>query len=242
MIITTDNPIDTYIKLCLSFINNSLSKNKCCTQYTYTNIFNILSFKIDNKLANLIMECLGYKATGNKLSTLENHYLNIQAAAELLAELESNRKSRFTFGMNFNMGVKRKGGCLSSLFVVGKGSKLPTVYITFKTLEIPKKFFADLLFLESILKRLGLYGAPVVIFSAAMFYWLLPSQALLPLFGIRKIKNPIILNSGFFKGRYEYRGVASLKENNQNLIKRYGKWIMEKGLLNSYIKRRGLDE
>jgi hypothetical protein len=234
------DPIKLYVRLVLDFVTNRDGERSCC-QYNYTNVWLIEKWVWNKVIANAILRCLNYSLHGNKMQTLRSHYLIEDRFAQLKEKLKHTHKKRFTYGMPFNMQLERRGGCLASMFIIGKGEYPPTIYVSFKTCEIPKKFFADLCFINLLIEELGLAGCPVVLTAAARFYWLLPSQAFIPMLGMNRIKNPVILNSGFFKGKYEYRGVASLKENNELLVKEYGEWIKHKGLLNKYLIHNGLD-
>ena len=232
------NPIDLWLGLCWNWVSNRNQDKSRCMNYFYNNHWCLESWVMRKEERDLIFHCLNYSPTGNKLQHLENTYLNEEALATLKQEAKEISKKRYTLGMNFNMSVKRKGGCLSGFFVIGKGDKRPEIYITIKTYELPKKGFADLLFIREILRRLDIEYSFINLYVIAAFYWTLPVGVFIPIFGRKNISNPQILNSGFYQNRYEYRGVRSLHENNEAIAKEYGKEVLEKGFF--YLGEEGL--
>ena len=231
MDLTVNKPADLWKELGLQFITASQAKG--CMTYNFNNRFIIRKWKVNEcqKDMAIIMRCLGYSPGGTKMTHLRKSYL-IEDKFKILKEKvkEYQNKGRYTLGMNFNAQAERRGGCLLG-FTIIRHSKKTWISIHMKVFEFPKKFAADILFFNQLIRELGLNNVEVYINSAAFFYWMLPSVGLKMLFGEKRITNPDILRSGFYKGKYEYRGVASLVETMEVLKKEYGEKALKEGLL-----------
>jgi len=179
---------------------------------------------------------------------LRNTYLDVEAFGILKRTFRaavSRKKSRFAYGANFNLSVQRKGGCLSSLHILKSSKKEPEIHIYLKTFELPKKFFADLVFFNELIHELGIGECTVIIRSTTMFFWTINMPLLLPFFGFNgfkdeKFRENIIKNYNnrkhILSKRYKYSSYRAVWTQVMKMIDMYAR---RSGKSRKYILNRG---
>ena len=116
-----DNPIQAWYRMCNDWIDgigrlSHMDDSSGVMNYSNNNHIVITRWNVKN-MKNLwpkVFELIGYSDKGNKLRTLRNTYLDVEAFEELKYTFKNRKRDRFAYGANFNLGVQRKGGCLSS--------------------------------------------------------------------------------------------------------------------------------
>jgi hypothetical protein len=128
------------------------------------------------------MDLVGYSPNGYKMELLRKTYVNEDKWKEFRKVVRSTNKGFSAQGMNFNMSIEKKGGCLSSLHLIRNREKNILV-IHGKIAEIPRKFVADLLLVRDLLQELNLWPIEVRFMYSTIYYSIVGLRAYIPVLG-----------------------------------------------------------
>jgi hypothetical protein len=148
---------------------------------------------------NLSMQDMGYR--NNKIKQLIRNYFNEESTKQAVEEFKkrSNKTSPFSISASCR-GIPKAGNksldyCLQGYVLVGKGDKTCKLIMMYRTTEVVKKFYADLVFFqEYILPKFDFKNCPITevhimagnITANFLYYPLLIPHQKLP---IQKLKN-----------------------------------------------------
>lgn len=183
-----------------------------------------------------LMDLVGYSSKGTKLKKLRETYIDDDKLFELKGVLKEKRKDPFlSIGMNFNMKVEGKGGCLSSFHII-KDEKDWIVTVHAKIAEIPKKFAADMVIFSELLRYLDLEEVELRMFYSCMYWSIVGLRAYVSVLGKKNMDYhglPIEEPRNYQVGTQE--GIAKCKKQ---LVKYYGKKAVLTGIV-KFINERG---
>lgn len=184
-----------------------------------------------------LYKLVGYSDRGSKMDTLRKTYVNEDSLDKLKYRLKTQHKGFEIIGMQFNMSMEKKGGCLSSLHIL-RDKKDVLLFIHGKIAEIPRKFVADLLLVRDLINELEL-GEPSVIFQYSIIYYSIVSlRAYLPILGKDEMEKH--MDFPIDKPRdYQVGTQESLMKVRKELIEKYGREVMNKGMLKHIDYQRG---
>lgn len=135
-----------------------------------------------------LFHVVGYSRSGSKLTTLRKTYLNLDKWTEMINFVSMNHKTEFfSIGMNFDMKLNKRGGCLSSFHII-KSRTAWDIMIHGKIAEIPRKFMADLVMVGALIRELNLPVKHVRVnfMFSAMYFSIISLRAYVKVLGIKK--------------------------------------------------------
>lgn len=189
-----------------------------------------------------LFKIVGYSDVGSKMKTLAQTYLNTEAWRGLNQALQEwgvkERKTGIkTFGMNFNLKPKGKGGCLCSFHLVQHGRKI-SIVVHLKVAELPRKFMGDLRFISYLIAALDLPQEEyhVAFQLSTVYYSIIGLRSYIPILGLNHmnlhdlpIDDPRHYQEGVIEAIYKAR---------KDLVKEWGKSILQAGIHTDFLKDR----
>ena len=184
-----------------------------------------------------LYDVVGYSRKGSKMRDLRKKYVfedELKKMKEVIRLYlkKSKGKGYFATGMNFNMQVTKKGGCLSSFHVI-KLDKSWEIVIHGKVAEIPRKFTADMVMISNIIRELELPTETVKVtyMFSTLYFSIISLRAYVAMLGLKKkdfhglpITDPRNYQVGGWTAIEKYAKTLKRKPAWKDLNLKTGKW------------------
>jgi hypothetical protein len=189
-----------------------------------------------------LFHIVGYSASGSKMKTLAQTYLNQETWGEFKAAIEEwgvadRRNGIKTFGVNFNLRPKGKGGCLCSFHLIQSGKEI-SITVHMKVAEFPRKFVGDLRFISYLITSLDLpHEKYKVTFQlSTLYYSIIGLRSYIPVLGT---VNMDMHDLPIDEPRHYQEGVIeAIYKSRKALVKEWGKNILLAGIPPDFLKDR----
>lgn len=169
----TENPTDLWVSLGKKFFGrHEETVDLDLGGRRFVSIGNILVVSSWPKewTGGALFELVGYSENGHKMDVLRETYVDPARWKAFKEKAVQVRKKGYSvIGMQFNMSLERKGGCLSSCHLM-QTRKRNTLFIHGKVAEIPRKFMADLLLVRDLLKELNIWPIRVEFLYSTVYF------------------------------------------------------------------------
>lgn len=171
-----------------------------------------------------MFDLVGYSPKGYKMNLLRKTYVKEDLWEDLKRSVTEDSKGFSSRGMNFNMSLQKKGGCLSSLHLIqSRGRNI--LFVHGKIAEIPRKFIADLILIRDLLQELSVWPMEVRFMYSLMYYSIIGLRAYLPVLGTSQMDLhglPIFQPRNYQAGIIE--AINKYQERFTNKERREGVW------------------
>lgn len=174
-----------------------------------------------------LFHLVGYSPTGSKMNTLRGTYLDEEKFKKFREKIKEVKKKGYSHvGMQFNMALEKKGGCLSSAHLMQ--SKEGTIlFIHGKVAEIPRKFMADLKLVNDMVHEIDIWPIKVIFMYSTVFFSIVTLRAYIPVFSEEVLKYtkgiPILEKRNYHAGT-----IARLGQIKKELGKKYPEGCLQK--------------
>ncbi|MEM4271061.1 MAG: hypothetical protein QXO70_03130 [Candidatus Pacearchaeota archaeon] len=252
------------VSLFLERGHDIVEDNSGVAHFIFNNTFiirhwNTFAFFTSNKCFDTYRN-LGYSVKKNcnpflafrthKINSLFLHYIDDQKWKYFLSSISAySSKRRFTLGYNFKSHPARSGGCLHSISIIR--SKLgDEVIINTKIQEVPKKFFADLVLFNFLIRdiqgslmdyldrpdfHLIDFGSiRVRINNSSTYFWTITMPHCLITHDLSHLRNPILRR--VLERDWKRRRIFISKDYKYKSQERVWKLVLEK------VKEEKIDE
>lgn len=193
IVLTCKTPTDLWLELGRLFFHpqkSGFAIDHCIANRRFISIENLLTVEdwSSQWTGGALFDLVGYSGRGHKMNELRKTYVIENDWQKMKEFVSLNHKTEFfSIGMNFNMKLNKKGGCLSSFHII-KSRDTWDIMIHGKIAEIPRKFMADLVLVSNLIRELTLPTDHIRVefMFSAMYFSIISLRAYVKVLGLKK--------------------------------------------------------